>query len=47
MKHWVLKEIYTQLFLSSYDPSHDQVNMPEACEAILLRTLNDIQYAQV
>ena len=46
-KHWVLKELYTQLWLSSYNPSHDQVNLSEACEAILLRTLDAIYSASV
>jgi hypothetical protein len=40
MKHWVLKEIYTELWLSSWNPSHDQVNLSEACEAIFLLTLD-------
>jgi hypothetical protein len=47
MKHWVLKEIYTQLWLSSWDPSHDQVNMSEACEAIFLCTLDDTYFDSV
>ena len=47
MKHRVLKDIYTQLWLSSSNPSHDQVNMSEACEATLLRTLNAIYYVSV
>jgi hypothetical protein len=46
-KHWVLKELYKRLLLSSYNSSHDQVNMSEACEATLLRTLDVIYFAFV
>ena len=47
MKHCVLKEIYTKLWLSSWNPSHDQENMSEVYEAALLHTLNDTYYAYV
>jgi hypothetical protein len=47
MKHWVFKDLYTQLWLSSWNPSHDQVNLLEDCEATLLRTLDAIYYASV
>ena len=47
MKHRVLKEIYIQLWLSSQDPYHDQVNISEDCEATLLHTLNATYSASV
>jgi hypothetical protein len=47
MNHWVLKDLYTQLWLSSYNPSHDQVNLSEACEATLLHTFDAIYSTSV
>jgi hypothetical protein len=47
MEHWVLKFFYTRLSLSSYDPSHDQENLSEACEAIWIHTLDATYSASV